>query len=270
MNGLDWIVRICLALLFFVITAAYLSLVERSNRRLTKWPLYKSFCWFGGWLTAAYSVYGVLFEQPNFIEHMIHHLVLGMLSPLLIVLSSPITLLLRSLSVAYARRITKILKSPLVCMYHHPIIASLLNIGGLWLLYRTDLYHWMHQHFILSLVIHVHLFVAGYLFTASMIAIDPSPRRYSFRYRAIVFILALAGHAMLSKWIYADPPKGVSTTEAEIGGMLMYYGGDWIDLVIIYVLWHEEYRKARSNLLMKKIEERWNKRLIRRSESWVK
>lgn len=117
MNGLDWIVRICLALLFFVITAAYLSLVERSNRRLTKWPLYKSFCWFGGWLTAAYSVYGVLFEQPNFIEHMIHHLVLGMLSPLLIVLSSPITLLLRSLSVAYVRRITKILKSHLsVCI----------------------------------------------------------------------------------------------------------------------------------------------------------
>src|SRR5690606_5614714 len=90
-----------------------------------------------------------------------------------------------------------------------------------------------------------HIFLAGYVFTASMIYIDPIPHRFSFLFRAIVFIVALAGHQVLSKYIYAFPPNGVTRTEAEAGGMLMYYGGDAIDLVIIFVLCYQWYCKTR-------------------------
>lgn len=218
-NAVEMVSLGILTWLFFMLVVLYLIAVNRTNRRFTSWPVYRSICWVSGIILAAIAAFGSLYRQPDFIRHMIDHLLLGMLSPLLIVLSSPLTLILRSLPVHHARVLTKLLKSKLVSLYHHPVIASLLNIGGLGLIYLTDLYVSMHQNILLHLIVHVHLFFAGYLFTASMIYMDPRSHRFSFLYRAIVLILALAGHAILSKWIYAHPPQGASTAQAEAGGM---------------------------------------------------
>lgn len=240
---------VMISVLLLVLMLGYLICVARSNRQYDNWPLYRTFCWFGGCISAAFVIFSLFLNQPNFVEHMLHHLLLGMLSPLLLVLSTPLTLLLRSLSVTHARRITKILKSRLLVFYHHPLIASLMNIGGLWFLYLTDLHHLLHRHWLIALFIHIHLFLAGYLFTTSMIELEPTSHRYSFRLRAIVLIVAMAGHALLAKWIYAYPPSGVSPAEAKLAGMKMYYGGDVIDVVIIYFLCFKQYRATRPKRL---------------------
>ncbi|WP_413237500.1 cytochrome c oxidase assembly protein [Paenibacillus sp. 1P07SE] len=36
------------------------------------------------------------------------------------------------------------------------------------------------------MLVHLHIFLAGYAFTASMLYIDPAPHRKSYMYRAIV------------------------------------------------------------------------------------
>ncbi len=110
----------------------------------------------------------------------------------------------------------------------------------------------MHQNILLHLFIHLHVFIAGYLFTISIIYIDPAPHRYSYRYRAIVLIIALAGHGILSKYIYAYPPTGVVTTQAEIGGMLMYYGGDLIDIILIFIFCLQWFRASRPITIVHK------------------
>lgn len=245
-------IDVILAGMFLMSVVLYLVAVNRSNRRFTKWPRYRMVCWILGVLSAAIAVFGSLDRQTDFVMHMIDHLLLGMLSPLLIVLSSPLTLILRSLHVHQARRLTKFLKSWPITLYHHPLVASLLNIGGLWLLYSTHLYHAMHHHWWIHLVVHLHLFFAGYLFTASMIYMDPGAHRFSFYYRAIVLILALAGHAILSKWIYAHPPAGVPLDQAEAGGMIMYYGGDLIDVMIIVFLCFEPFKLSRARFSVMK------------------
>ncbi len=76
----------------------------------------------------------------------------------------------------------------------------------------------MHDYFLLHLIVHVHVFLAGYLFTISMIYIDPMPHRVPFLYRAIVLCVALTGHGILSKYIYAHPPNHVTINQAELGG----------------------------------------------------
>ena len=81
-----------------------------------------------------------------------------------------------------------------------------------------------------------------------MIYIDPISYRVSFLYRSIVLVMALAGHGILSKYIYAYPPAGVSAKQGELGGMIMYYGGDVIDMVIIYFLCLQWYRTARPRI----------------------
>lgn len=242
--------QILLALPFIVAFIGYILAVVISNRKYKPWPIYRIICWSFGSFFAIIAVLGPLATRAHidFTAHMFGHLFLGMLAPLLIALAAPMTLILRTLSVPLARKLSKILKSKLAQIFTNPAVASFLNIGGLWLLYTTNLYSLMHQNILLHLLVHFHVFLAGYLFTISMIYIDPVSHRTSFLYRSIIFILALAGHEILSKYLYAHPPNGVPITEAEIGSMLMYYGGDIIDIVLIFILCLQWFRATRPRI----------------------
>nr|WP_163531326.1 cytochrome c oxidase assembly protein [Halobacillus ihumii] len=235
-------------LLFILYIWAAITTSKQS--RLRSWPIHRYICWCAGVLCAGAAIVGPLANRAHydFTAHMTAHLLLGMLAPLLLVLSAPLTLLLRTVPVRTAKFVAKLLKSWPVSLVSHPVSASILNIGGLWLLYMTSLYEAMHHNLLVGLAVHLHMFLAGYLFTASMIYIDPTPHRYSFVYRAIVLILTLAGHSILSKYIYVQPPPGVSEAHGELGAMIMYYGGDLIDLFLIIVLCYQWYRAARPRV----------------------
>ncbi|MBH8601916.1 cytochrome c oxidase assembly protein [Thermoactinomyces sp. CICC 23799] len=215
-----------------------------SRRRGKACPRSRSFFGILGVVLAVVSVTGPLahLAHADFRFHMGTHLILGMLSPLLIHLSRPLTLILCTLSVQNARRLVRFLKTRYVRTIHHPVTASLLNVGGMWVLYTTRLWEMMHQHAFLHLLIHLHIFLAGYVYTASLLQLEPSPDRYRFSFRAAVLVLSLAAHQILAKFIYARPPGEIPTGQAEAGGMMMYYGGDVIDLVIIIVLCRKGYQ----------------------------
>lgn len=223
--------------------------VMRSDQRplVRPWSWMRIVCWIGGVICAILAVSGPLAARSHadFTVHMIVHLLLGMLAPLLIVCSAPISLLLRSLPARHAKKAVNLFKIFPFRFMIDPLVASILNIGGLWLLYKTNLFQAMHAHVFVHVIVHLHVFLAGYVFTASMLYIDPIPHRRSFTYRSIVLILALAGHQILSKSLYAYPPKGVDPYQAQIGSMLMYYGGDLIDAVIIFLLCWQWYQSAR-------------------------
>lgn len=247
---LDHAIQAHTAELFIIIFIAimlflYLGAAIKSSKRHKPWPAYRIVFFALGLFFAAAAVVGPLAKQAHndFSAHMIGHLLLGMLAPLLLVLSAPVTLLLRTLRTSAARKVSGFLKKKIFLFYLHPIVASILNIGGLWILYTTNIYAAMHHSLIVHFIVHIHVFLAGYLFTASFVYIDPVAHRYSFPFRSIIFILALAGHGILSKYIYAHPPAGVLQAQAETGAMIMYYGGDAIDFLIIVILCYQWYRK---------------------------
>ncbi|WNS73945.1 cytochrome c oxidase assembly protein [Bacillus sp. DTU_2020_1000418_1_SI_GHA_SEK_038] len=234
-----------LLLLLIIALIIYILAVVISNRRYKRWPLYRTAFWISGVICIAAAAVGPVANHADFTAHMLGHLLIGMLAPLLLALAAPMTLFLRILNVKFARRLSRILKSLPVKVVSNPAVASLLNVGGLWVLYTTELYGAMQKNMILHVLIHIHVFLAGYLFTISMIYIDPTPHRTSFVYRAIIFVIALAGHGILSKYIYIHPPSNVPLEQAEIGGMLMYYGGDAVDIIIIFILCLQWYRASR-------------------------
>ncbi|WP_413380954.1 cytochrome c oxidase assembly protein [Alkalihalobacillus sp. 1P02AB] len=237
---------------FILLFLFYLLSVYYSNRHYKNWPKYRTLSFAIGLFLASVTLLNpvVPLVDGPFVTHMIHHLLLGMLVPLLIVLSAPMTLLFRTLNVSVARKLSSFLKSWPFRVYTHPIITSVLNIGGLWLLYTSDLYLLMHENNVINVFVHVHLFLAGYLFTVSMIYIDPVYHRVSFHCRAITFIIALAGHGVLTKFIYSHPPTGVETVQAQQAAQLMYYGGDAIDAIIIFILCWQWFKATRPRLKM--------------------
>lgn len=130
----------------------------------------------------------------------------------------------------------------------HPIIASILNVGGLWLLYTTSLFNMMHEYILLYVFIHLHIFLAGYLFTIAFIYIDPTPHPYSYIFRSLTLVVALAAHAILAKFIFANPPLHVPSTEAELGAKIMYYGGDAIEILLVYILFYQWFKSTRKTI----------------------
>ncbi|MRX72112.1 cytochrome c oxidase assembly protein [Bacillus lacus] len=218
-----------------------------SRRTYKTWPWQRQLCWYGGSICALAAIIGPLADRAHhdFYFHMLGHLLLGMLAPLLMVLGAPMTLLFRSINTSTARQVTKLLKSWPARILTDPVTASLLNIGGLWLIYTTNVYALMHENGFLHLLIHFHVFAAGYLFTAAMIYIDPVSHPRPYLYRSAVLVAALAGHGILAKILYANPPLGVSEAQAQSGAMLMYYGGDAVDAVLIFLLCLQWYRSAR-------------------------
>ncbi|MGY3186212.1 cytochrome c oxidase assembly protein [Lysinibacillus sp. TE18511] len=254
-QNISIIVQLILVLPFLISFISYIVAVILSNQHKKQWPYFRTFFWTLGHICAVVTLIGPLAElsHVNFSAHMIGHLLLGMLAPILIALAAPITLLLRSTPVEMARRISCILRNSYFSFVRNPIIASILNVGGLWLLYTTPLFNMMHESSLLFILIHIHIFLAGYLFTIAFIYIDPTPHQLSYVFRSIVLLVALTAHSILSKHIYAHPPNHVPAEQAELGAMIMYYGGDAIEIGLVYLLFYQWFKRTRSSIFTKDI-----------------
>lgn len=233
------------ALPFLAASLLYAVAARRASRRSRPWPLRRSLLWHAGTLAAAAAAVGPASNaHASFQAHMLAHLLLGMAAPLLLALAAPATLAARALPTAAARRLARFLRTPLCRAAADPAVAALFHVGGLWLLYRTDLYAAMHHRLWLHLLVHAHLFLAGCLFAFALVSVDPSPHRPGFRYRAAALLLAAAAHGALSKAIYAAPPAGVPIADAEVGAMLMYYGGDIATIALTAAFCRQWYAAA--------------------------
>ncbi len=128
------------------------------------------------------------------------------------------------------------LRSRPIRVLTHPVVAGALNVGGLWLLYATPVFPLMHASPWLHAAVHLHVLLTGYLFTASIVGLDPDPHRASVTVRAGVLILFIAAHSILAKWLWAHPPAGVDVGDARVGAELMFYAGDAVDVLLIVLL----------------------------------
>ena len=125
-----------------------------------------------------------------------------------------------------------------------PGVAAVLDVGGLWLLYGTPLLDLAHEHPLLDVVVHGHVLLAGYLFTAVLVGSDPLPHRRGTRHLLVVLVLALAAHDVLAKRLYAAA-AGMDVVDEQRGALLMYYGGDAVDLALAVLICARWYRRTR-------------------------
>lgn len=221
--------------------------VWAASRRGRSWPRGRSLLWLTGTLVCLAAVVGPLASLAahspaahssathSFSAHMVSHLLLGMLGPVLLVRAAPVTLALRALTPTAARRLSRLMRSWPVGWACHPVVAAAVDLGGLWVLYTSGLYGLLAQPAV-SVLVHVHLLVAGYLLATALVGVDPVRHRASYGSRAVVLVLFAAGHGILAKLIYARPPDGVSAAQAERGAMVMYYGGDAVHLIYLVLL----------------------------------
>ncbi|CAM5697863.1 hypothetical protein SALBM135S_02004 [Streptomyces alboniger] len=174
----------------------------------------------------------------DFRGHMLQHLLTGMYAPLALMLGAPVTLLLRTLPVAHARRLTRVLRGRTAHLIANPVTALLLSVGTLPVLYCTPLYNAAADNAALHWLLHLHFLLSGCLFVWVIAGPDPAPERPGVPARLVVLGVAIAAHATLSQAMYAGFLIDIHAPVAEVraGAEAMYYGGDIAELLLAVAL----------------------------------
>lgn len=232
--------ELLLALLLALVAAAYMTLwcvAARGRRPLGRWRA-AAFLVGSGLGGAALFSPLVPYPDGDFREHMVQHLMLGMLAPVFLVLGAPLTLLFRSLPVPSARLLSRVLRSAPVGALASPWVALLLNLGGMGALYFTPLYELASRNGAVHLWLHVHFLAAGCLFAWVIAGPDPAPHRPSVPARLVVLGVAITCHATFAQLLYAGwfVAVPVSAEERQGAAELMYYGGDLAELLLAFAL----------------------------------
>ncbi len=221
---------------------AYVVAARAVTARRAPWPVARTVRWLLGLGTAAAGLALFVAGAHDLRLHVVGHLLLGMAGPLLLVTAAPLTLVLRALPPSRARALGRLLRSRPVAVVSHPVVAGVLDTGGLWLMYRTDLAAAVPLG-----LLAVHVLLAGYLFAFSLVGADPAAHRAALAVRAGVLVAAVAAHDVLAKLLYAAPPAGVPVAQAEAAGMVVYYGGTVVH-VALFVLLGREWARAQRRL----------------------
>ena len=182
----------------------YLVGVLRLRRRGDAWPRGRTAAWLLGCLTVLLATSSGLgaYAQAQFSIHMITHMMLAMLAPILLVLGGPVTLILRALPAAgrddppgVREAVVAVVHSPVTRFLTHPLIVLPLFIASFYLLYFTGLFDVMISNHLGHLVMTVHFLVVGYLYYWVIIGVDPAPRRLSAPVKLGVLLAAMPFHA---------------------------------------------------------------------------
>ncbi len=217
--------------ILITLVALYIRGVVILSRRGDKWPVGRTISFALGISALDFATSGGLgvYALFSFEYHMIAHMVIGMIAPIAIVLSAPITLALRTLPQGRTQE-ERGVRGALIALLHsrysviltNPISALALFDGSLFVLYFTDLFGNLMQSHVGHLAMNIHFFLAGFLFFHVIIGIDPNPKKIPYIVRIVILFAAMSIHAFFSIAL-------ISATSLLDGGYYVSLQTPWLN-----------------------------------------
>jgi cytochrome c oxidase assembly factor CtaG len=215
-----------LAVLSVAALLAYLVGVARLRRAGIAWPWWRLLSFALG-AVSLFAVTGTWlngYSMVLFSTHMAQHMVLSMVSPLLLLIGSPITLALRALprgkGTAGVPRalLLEALHSRFARFISHPLFTLPLFLASLYGVYFTALFDDLMSNPAGHEFMLAHFTATGLLFFGPILGQDPWPRRVGHGGRMLELIVPMPFHAffgvavMMSSSLitttFAHPPAG--------------------------------------------------------------
>jgi putative copper resistance protein D len=249
----DW-AFLALAVLLLV---GYVTGCVRLWRRGDKWPVGRLIAWLLGLGTmvmvtcTGLGQYGMVMLSA----HMMQHMVLSMLTPILLLLGAPITLALRALRPAGRGRrgprelLVALLHSRYVKVISHPAFTIPLFIASLYGLYFTPIFDFLMKsqggHFAMMF----HFLAVGLAFFWPIMGVDPGPHRPGFVLRILELFVGMPFHAFFGVAVmmasglmvgtFAHPPASLGVnplTDQHLAGGLAWAFSEIPTAVVLIAL----------------------------------
>lgn len=182
-----------------VAASAYAVGVRRLARAGRRWPPSRGAAFATALAAALVATQGPVAadDTERLTSHMVQHVLLGMVVPLLAVLSAPMTLALQSGGPATRSWLRRFLHGRLGRVLANPVVGWMLFGGGMVALYLTPLLDLAAREPAVHIVVHVHLVLAGTLFLLPLAGADVLPRAVPFGARLLAVLAAVPFHAFL-------------------------------------------------------------------------
>lgn len=181
----------------------YAAGAYRLHARGDRWPWWRTLCWMVGWAIWIYFTCGApeIWGRVLFSVHMVMHMGVAMILPLLLVPGAPITLALRALPARPDKTwgprelFLQVVHSRAMKWLANPVVAAVLFFASLAAFYWTNLFN-------LALITHTghllmmgHFVLTGYLFVWVLIGDDPGPPKWSPLMLLVILFVTISFHA---------------------------------------------------------------------------
>ncbi|MGW2259736.1 cytochrome c oxidase assembly protein [Streptomyces sp. NPDC001780] len=246
--------------------------VLRLRRRGDSWPAGRTVAFVLGVLTVALVMCTGLndYGMVMFSVHMVQHMVISMVSPILLLLGAPVTLALRALPVAGGGHtgprelLLALLHSRYVRVVTHPAFTIPLFIASLYGLYFTPLFDFLMGSRPGHIAMMVHFLAVGLVFFWPIMGVDPGPHRPGYVMRMLELFAGMPFHAFFGIALmmasepmvdaYRTPPAslgidaladqnaagGIAWAFSEIPSVLVL-------VALVYQWYRSEQRQARRS-----------------------
>ncbi|MFJ4987079.1 cytochrome c oxidase assembly protein [Streptomyces sp. NPDC088732] len=183
--------------------ALYGAAVVRLRGRGDRWPAGRVVAFALGVLSIGLAMCTKLndYGMVMFSVHMVQHMVLSMVAPILLLLGAPVTLALRALPAA--ARGSKGPRELLVALLHsrymrvvtHPAFTIPLFVASLYGLYFTPLFDTLMGSRAGHIAMMVHFLGVGLVFFWPIMGVDPGPHRPGYVMRMLELFAGMPFHA---------------------------------------------------------------------------
>jgi cytochrome c oxidase assembly factor CtaG len=189
-----------------VLAAMYVMGVLRLRARGDRWPIGRTISWLAGigvmiWTTNA----GIaLYSQVSVGLHMVQHMTMAMVAPMLMVLGGPFTLALRALRPSPGPQrgprewIVWGLHSPAAKVVTNPLFVFVIFSLSMFVLYFTPTMAWLMGSHIGHVFMQFHFIGSGYLFAWIIMGVDPVPNPLPYWAKFALVLITLGVHGFFS------------------------------------------------------------------------
>ncbi|MDT0414982.1 cytochrome c oxidase assembly protein [Streptomyces sp. DSM 41982] len=237
--------------------------VARLRRRGDSWSWGRTLPFVLGVLTIMLVMCTKLndYGMVMFSVHMVQHMVISMLSPILILLGAPMTLALRALPVAGRGRkgprewLLWLLHSRYMRVVTHPLFTIPLFIASLYALYFTPLFDFLMESTAGHIAMMVHFLAVGVVFFWPIMGVDPGPHRPGYLMRMLELFAGMPFHAFFGIALmmasttmvgtFENPPASLGVdalSDQTAAGGIAWAFSEVPSVVVLLVLLMQWYR----------------------------
>jgi cytochrome c oxidase assembly factor CtaG/putative copper export protein len=262
----DWRFDLIFGTAAIVMAVLYLAGVRRLRRRGDAWPMGRTLAWLLGCAALLFATSSGLgrYMPAMFSMHMVAHMLLSMLVPILLVLGAPMTLALRALPTAGRGEppgprewLLAALHSRVSRFLTHPIVATAVFVVGFYGLYLGGLFDAAVSNHAAHVLMNVHFLLSGYLFYWVVIGIDPTPRQIpqwgkvgmvfaSLPLHAFFGVVLMGTKAVLGETFYRSLQLSWHTDllgDQRLGGGIAWAAGE-VPLVVVMIALLIQWRRS--------------------------
>ena len=252
--------------------ALYAWGVLRLRRRGDAWPVGRTIAFTIGVLTVILVMCTKLndYGMAMFSVHMVQHMVISMVTPILLLLGAPVTLALRALPPAGRGRkgprelLLKLLHSRYMRIVTHPAFTIPMFIASLYGLYFTPLFDFLMGSRTGHIAMMVHFLAVGLIFFWPIMGVDPGPHRPGYVMRMLELFAGMPFHAFFGIALmmasepmiktYASPPASLGIDpllDQQWGGGIAWAFSEipsvLVLIALVYQWYHSEQRAAKRS-----------------------